>query len=432
MAKGLTNPLLRLWRGRLVAVLVGILGFLACSSEPQDTPLSFWVLGGEGVAVRPLVEAFQRENPDVRVIVQQIPWRAAHEKLLTAYAGDAMPDVFAVGNTWVPEFDALAAVEPLMLSAREKEDFFSGILDSSTVHGRLMAMPWYIDTRLLFYRRDLLLDAGFEAPPTTWSEWLLMMETLRERNSGSFKALIAPLGEWQLPVILGMQSGASLLDAEGCFGRFQAASFRAAFHFYIELYDKGLAPLMGDAQMTSLYQDFAGGHIAFYVTGPWNIGEFHRRLPPSLEGVWATAVMPGPTGPGASLAGGSSLAVSSSSRHKEKALALVEFMVRPQSLLTLYRETGDLPPKRSVWSDPLLLASPPLIAFRRQLDEVIATPKVPEWEQIASKIILYAERSARHEMTEEEALLGLDRDVDRLLSKRRWLFSGDCDQGRTP
>ena len=81
MAKGLTNPLLRLWRGRLVAVLVGILGFLACSSEPQDTPLSFWVLGGEGVAVRLLVEAFQEENPDVRVIVQQRPWSAAHEGL---------------------------------------------------------------------------------------------------------------------------------------------------------------------------------------------------------------------------------------------------------------------------------------------------------------------------------------------------------------
>ncbi len=432
MAQRLTNPLLRLRRGRLVAFLAGILGFLGCSSEPQDTPLSFWVLGGEGAAVHHLVEAFQQETPDVRVVIQQIPWSAAHEKLLTAYAGDAMPDVFEVGNTWVPEFEALGAVEPLMLSATEKEDFFSGILDSSSVHGRLMAMPWYIDTRLLFYRRDLLSSAGFEAPPTTWSEWLLMMETLRDRNAGPFKALIAPLSEWQLPVILGMQSGASLLDAEGCFGRFQAASFRAAFHFYIELYEKGLAALMGDAQMTSLYQDFAGGRIAFYVTGPWNLGEFHRRLPPSLEGVWATAVMPGPTGPGASLAGGSSLAVSSSSSQKEKALALVEFMARPQSLLTLYQATGDLPPKRSVWSDPLLLASPPLKAFRRQLDGVMATPKVPECEQIASKIVLYAERSARHEMTEEEALLGLDREVDRLLSKRRWLLSGACDQGRAP
>ena len=432
MAQRLTIPLLRLWPGRLVAVLMGILGLLGCSSEHQDTPLSFWVLGGEGSAVRLLVKAFEQENPDVRVIVQQIPWSAAHEKLLTAYAGDAMPDVFEIGNTWVSEFEALGAVESLTLSAREKEDFFSGILDSSTVQGRLMAKPWYIDTRLLFYRRDLLSRAGFDAPPTTWSEWVLMMETLRDRDAGLIKALIAPLGEWQLPVILGLQSGATLLDAEGCFGRFQSASFRVAFHVYIELYDKGLAPLMGDAQMTSLYQDFAAGRIAFYVTGPWNIGEFHRRLPPSLESLWATAVMPGPTGPGASLAGGSSLAVSASSRQKDKALALVEFMTRTKSLLTLYQMTGDLPPKRSVWSDPILSASPPLEAFRRQLDHVIATPKVPEWEQIASKIILYAERSARHEMTEEAALLALDHDVDRLLSKRRWLLSGTCHQGAVP
>ena len=45
--------------------------------------------------------------------VQQIPWTAAHEKLLTAFAGDATPDVCQLGNTWIPEFAALDALEPL-------------------------------------------------------------------------------------------------------------------------------------------------------------------------------------------------------------------------------------------------------------------------------------------------------------------------------
>jgi multiple sugar transport system substrate-binding protein len=49
-------------------------------------------MGQEGEQVRALLPEFERRHPGIRVRVQQIPWSAAHEKLLTAYAGDAMPD----------------------------------------------------------------------------------------------------------------------------------------------------------------------------------------------------------------------------------------------------------------------------------------------------------------------------------------------------
>lgn len=49
-------------------------------------------------------------------------------------------------------------------------------------------------------------------------------------------------------------------------------------------------------------------------------------------------------------------------------------------------------------------------------------PKVPEWERIASKITDYAEAAVRGELSMEQALAGLDRDVDALLEKRRWLL----------
>ena len=57
--------------------------------------LDFWAFGREGEAVLALVDEFEAQNPDIQVRVQQIPWSAAHEKLLTAYAGDSMPDVFS-------------------------------------------------------------------------------------------------------------------------------------------------------------------------------------------------------------------------------------------------------------------------------------------------------------------------------------------------
>src|SRR4051794_25785027 len=79
---------------------------LAACGEPQDgrVTLDFWAMGREGEVVQELTREFERQHPDIRVRVQQVPWSAAHEKLLTAYAGDAMPDVFQLGSTWVPEF----------------------------------------------------------------------------------------------------------------------------------------------------------------------------------------------------------------------------------------------------------------------------------------------------------------------------------------
>ena len=63
------------------------------------------------------------------------------------------------------------------------------------------------------------------------------------------------------------------------YGDFQSPAFRAAFAFYLDLFRRGLAPAAAKAQVANLYQDFAAGYFAFYISGPWNIGEFARRLP---------------------------------------------------------------------------------------------------------------------------------------------------------
>jgi multiple sugar transport system substrate-binding protein len=62
-------------------------------------------------------------------------------------------------------------------------------------------------------------------------------------------------------------------------------------------------------------------------------------------------------------------------------------------------------------------------AFRQQLQQVQATPPIPEWERIANRIAYYAELAIRREMTADAALGALDRDVDRILEKRRWLLA---------
>ena len=86
----------------------------------RTAPLDFWAMGREAEVVAELLPAFHSRHPDIRVRVQQLPWTAAHEKLLTAYAGDALPDLCQLGNTWLPELSALDALEPLDAPVRER------------------------------------------------------------------------------------------------------------------------------------------------------------------------------------------------------------------------------------------------------------------------------------------------------------------------
>jgi multiple sugar transport system substrate-binding protein len=422
-----TAPL-RLGNGVAVLLTLAVVASACRSDVNAPDVVEFWAMGREGEEVQRLLPEFERRNPGVRVRVQQIPWSAAHEKLLTAYVGGAMPDLFQAGNTWLPEFVALGAVEPLeprVASAFGLDDQFGGILDTNRIDGRLYAVPWYVDTRLLFHRTDLLERVGAPGPPRTWEVWLELMERIKAAVGPDNYALLLPVSDWQTLVALALERGAELLRDGGRYGNFQSEQFRSAFDFYLDLFRRGLALRLGEAQIANLYQDFARGTFALYVSGPWNIGEFERRLPPVMSGKWSTAPMPGSGDryPGVSIAGGASLAVFRGSQRKEAALRVIEFLSEPARQVELYRMTGDLPARRSAWHDPALAENRYAAAFWTQLQNVKSTPQIPEWERIARTISRYAEAAVRGELRAAEVLAALDADVDRILEKRRWILA---------
>ena len=282
----------------------------------------------------------------MRVRVQQIPWTAAHEKLLTSFVGEATPDVAQLGNTWIPEFVALAALERLdsqvaRSSVVSPDAYFEGIWQTNVVEGGVYGIPWYVDTRVLFYRTDLLDSVGYEEPPKTWEEWLDAMEGLRAHMGEGRWPILLPTNEWPQPVILGLQNGSRLLDDQGARGAFSEPPFRDAFRFYVDLFRRGYAPPVANTQIANLFQQFARGDFAMVITGPWGIGEFRRRLPAGVP--WTTAPLPGPDGPGLSMAGGSSLVLFAGSDAGSAAWRFVEYLSRPENQVRFYELTGDLP-----------------------------------------------------------------------------------------
>lgn len=421
--------------GALAVVLAA-----ACTRGPGREAVRFWGLGREGEVVKELLPAFHARYPDIRVEVQQIPWTAAHEKLLTAFVGESLPDVAQIGNTWLPEFRTLGALEDLgprvaRSSVVAAGGYFPGIWDTNLVEGVLCGVPWYVDTRVLFYRKDLLQAAGVAAPPKTWAEWHDALRRLKARAGPGRWAILLPTDEWAQPVIFGLQKGASLLTADGGDAAFQTREFREAANFYVSVFREGLAPALANTQIANVYQEFAAGDFAMYVTGPWNLGEFRRRLPSSLRDSWATAPLPAArpepgSAPGISLAGGASLVLFKTSKRGDDAWKLIEFLSEPAQQVRLYALAGDLPSRRDAWSDPLLSGDAAARAFEEQLDHVAATPRIPEWEQVAQKVAEHLEPAIRGVAPVDVALASLDKDVSALLAKRRWVLARKAAHAR--
>jgi multiple sugar transport system substrate-binding protein len=391
------------------------------------TTLRFWGMGREGEVVGELARDFERENPGIRVVVQQIPWSAAHEKLLTSYVGGSTPDVSQLGNTWIAEFAALGAIRPVQpIPWLRQDDQFPGIWDTNVVDGTAWGVPWYVDTRVLFYRKDLLTAAGYDSMPGTWDGWRQAMAAMKRVMRPGSDVIFLPANEWTQPMIFGLQAGSSVLKDGDTRGAFSGTEFRRGFDFYISLFRDGYASPMGNQEMSNLYQEFARGSFAMYITGPWNLGEFKSRMPDSLQDAWATAPLPGPDGPesGLSTAGGSSLVIYRSSKHSEAAERFVYYLTRPDVQAKFFRLTGSLPASLAAWAlEPGLANDERAWSFAVQLKRARSTPKVPEMEQISIRLQEKAEAVIRGAATSEQALANLDREVDTILEKRRWLAS---------
>jgi multiple sugar transport system substrate-binding protein len=408
-------------RWALIALLT-----LSCSARRESRErLEFWGIGREGEVIAELIPEFERRHPGIKVVTQQIPWSAAHEKLLTAFVGEAMPDVAQMGNTWVPEFAAVRALDDVSAVRVDRNDYFPGIWATNVVDGTLYGIPWYVDTRVIFYRTDILASVGYPTFPRTWDQWLDAMDRIKREKKSRF-GIILPTNEYEQPVILAFSNGSTILNAEGTRGAFRQQPFAEAFTFYVDLFRRGYAPSVSNTEIANLYQQFAAGDFAMFISGPWNVGECRRRLPPEVQSKWSTAPMPARHASertGVSMAGGGSLVMFRASKHKAAARKFIEFLSEPANQVKFFELTGDLPARRSAWQSPALTAEPRFPAFREQLESVHPIPPVPEWEQIATAIYDRGEAAARGTISASAALEQLDRRADDVLEKRRWILS---------
>jgi multiple sugar transport system substrate-binding protein len=279
----------------------------------------------------------------------------------------------------------------------------------------------------MFYRTDIFERAGYKQPPKSWTELYDLCKKIKALYKGEEKyAIYLPTNEWPPFIIFGLQNNASLLKDNNTRAYFSSREFKESFEFLIKFHKEKLAPI-GISQVTNVYQALKDEYFSIYISGPWNINEFKKWMTGNLTDKWSTAPMPSKSGvnyPGVSLAGGSSLVIFKNSEHKEEVWKFIEFLSEPSTQIKFYNLLYNLPAVREAWADSSIANNIYTKAFYEQFNNVVATPKIPEWEQIAfSKVQQYAELAARDAISIDEALQKLDKDVNQILEKRRSLIS---------
>jgi multiple sugar transport system permease protein len=382
-------------------------------------------MGAEGAALSILADGFMAENPGARVRTQAIPWAAAHDRLLTAVAGDVTPDVVQLGTTWVPEFAAMNSLLELdgrltAASSLSEEDFYAGSFLAAQWNDRLVSIPWYVDTRVFFYRSDIAEQAGWSHFPRTWEELLQFGEDVTADIDGDGRtdryAFNLPSRNEDVVLPFLRQGGAEFLSQDFSHSTIDSRETHAALGFFRRIFDEGYAPRQSMVQSDPL-QAFRRGDFVSWVSGPWMVGQINQYLP-ELEGSWAVAPMP--AGPRASsFLGGCNLAIFRNSKNPELAWAFVEYCLRPDVQIDWYRRMGNLPAHREAWNDPALTGDPRWVAFRQQLEVAEPPPTIEVWEAMVAVIRDEVESLVAARKSPEEAAAGLDRGFSAILSRRR-------------
>ena len=346
------------------------------------------------------------EFPDISVDVTAVPWDAAHDRIVNSIAGGEVPDVSLIGSTWMGEFAKLGGLEPTP-SSIDSSQFFEGSWDTTVVDGVSYGVPWYVETRLIYYRTDLAEEGGFNQAPADWDEFTQLVQAQADAGA-EYGISLQPggIGSWQTYMPFFWQAGGEMLDESGNFALGSDACVEA-LTFYDSFFEEGLTPpAVSDVPVEA---GFTNGDVGSFISGPWMIGVVTDAG--ADPATWTVAHQPTEDA-GTSFVGGGNLAVFEQSDNKPAAWAFVEYLSRPEVQVKWYETVKDLPSVQSAWDDPALADDELLAAFGAQLDDAKSPPAIPNWEQIASAIDDQVEAVTVGSTTPEDGCAAMQQEAE--------------------
>ena len=359
-----------------------------------------------------MTQSFKAANPDVTIDVLEIPWAAAADQFRSAAAAGTLPDVALMAVPLAEYVDFLSPVP----AAIDTKDFFPGALAGASVNGTLYAVPWWVDTRVLYYRTDLAAAAGWNAPPTTWDDFKKFLTDVEAKAGAAHGFRMQPsgpasfLGSLWAP----LSAGAKFTNADGTKWTFDTPEWISGYEFVVSLYRDGHADPQADPALGAADSEFRDGKIASLIEAPGALGALATTGGPEFAGKFATAQLPAGAG-STSFLGGGSLVVFNHTQNADAAWKLVNWITGPKMQLDFFSATGNLPSNSAVWNDPAMKTNPfyPWLApFGEQLKTAVSPPLTTTWMQISAEGDRQFERMVQGVATVPEAMKALQTFAD--------------------
>ncbi|GGM44430.1 sugar ABC transporter substrate-binding protein [Longimycelium tulufanense] len=394
----------------LAAGLAGAMFLTACggSSGGNADPgtVVFWDTSGpnEHPVFKRLAEQCATEG-GYRVQVEQVAFDQARNNYKNAAQGGQGPDVFRAEVAWVAELAKNGLIMDLSQTnlAHDTADYLEVPLSSTRYEGKTYGIPQVTDALALFYNKKTLADSGVE-PPKTWDE----VKDIAPKLGGTKALFLNNDGYYALPFLYG--EGGDLLDTQNKKITVNAEQAVQGVRTAKELLDAGAANTALDRtnSYANMQAAFTSGETAMVINGPWAVADYLRgdafKDDPDNLGI---ALVPGPAeGKSSSPVGGHNYVIRQGTGAKDAAQQFIRCMSSSESQVTVAKELGLLPTRKSALEHPEVKAQPVVAAFAPVLERAHARPWIPEGGQlfdplnIAYSDVLSGKKDARTALDE--------------------------------
>jgi len=343
-------------------------------------------------------------------------------------SGSPQADVYAIDIVWSGSLAEYA--EDLRPTFGDLREVLPELASNDTVNGKLVALPYFVEVSVLYYRSDLLRKYGFAQPPRTWRELEGQARTIQagQRKDGNrnfwgylwqgaaSEALTCNALEWQ-----SSEGGGSLLAQNGT-ADFDWAIAAAEWNRARNWIGTISPPSITDQLEDDSLKMWKGGDAAFMRNWPYAYQQ-SMTADSKVKGKVAVTLLPrgdGRNGRHADILGGFQLMISKRSQNKQAAIELLKFLTSPESQ-RLNARRGYAPVTMDLYTDPTLLQVAPFFGILRNIlvDGAITRPSTIAGEK-------YGALSTAFFTSVHEALTGhvsatsaadrFNRDLERMAS----------------
>jgi len=408
-----------------------------CASDDDAVTFFFSANPEERDARLRVIDEFHRRHPDIRVR-PLLSGPGVMQQLSTFCAGGKCPDVIMAWDLTYAELAArgvLLDLNPLLardaqFAAEWKSDGIEALSDTYAFDGGRYALPEQWSGNFLYYNKRIFADAGVPPPPATWEKPWTFAQFLDTAKALTKRDASGRATQWGF-----VNTFVSLYSA-GLFAlnngvpwstprknpthvNFDSEAYIEAVQFYADLINKHrVAPTSSDQQSMSTADLFSAGKAAIALAGHWRYQTFIRAAGLDFD------VTPLPVGPrrqtrsSCSNIGTTGLAISASSRHREKAWEFVKFVAGPVGQEIIAESGLFVPALRSALTSDGFARAHRTIGHLSVLTEGPAhsegLPVTPAWEKIYALMERYLGPVLRGTRP-ATSLTGLSYDVDEVL-----------------